>query len=395
MTYYIRRGTALLLTDAANLIIEHSLAPANYVIKANPADGFYLDQVDDFVLPNKTYGNTMRHADRILRTFYDREASTGVLLTGEKGSGKSLLAKVLAVRARQEMNLPTIMVNTPFCGEGFNAFIQKIDQPAVILFDEFEKVYDSKDQTAMLTLLDGMFPTKKLFVLTCNDRYRIDSHMRNRPGRLFYTLNFAGMEEAEVRGYCADKLANQSHTDGVVKFAKLFNAFNFDMLKALVEEMNRYNEPANEAYMMLNAQPGSEDSKQSYTLAGYTPDGRPIKVDHPSEYRGLPVEETMSFHFDRAWFMAQPAMLQLAADKAADNKNYSAAELLRDLADGDDEVAVSTAPSKIYTRVQVFEPKHFVPAESMNGAQVFRNADGFTVIFTPKPSYMRNYHGAF
>ena len=30
-------------------------------------------------------------------------------------------------------------------------------------------------QTHVLTLLDGVFPSRKLFVLTCNDKYRIDA----------------------------------------------------------------------------------------------------------------------------------------------------------------------------------------------------------------------------
>jgi hypothetical protein len=47
----------------------------------------------------------------------------------------------------------------------------------------------------------------------------------------------------------------------------MFDQFNFDMLKALIEEMNRYKETASEAMRMLNAKPEfGGDSKYKVTL---------------------------------------------------------------------------------------------------------------------------------
>jgi hypothetical protein len=188
------------------------------------------------------------------------------MLTGEKGSGKTLLAKMLAVSAA-ETGVPTIVINEPWCGEGFNSFMQMIEQPTVILFDEFEKVYDKDDQEKMLTLLDGVYPSKKLFVLTCNDKWRVDSHMRNRPGRIFYSLDFKGLEQDFIIEYCQDNLDNKDQTASVCRVAAMFDQFNFDMLKALVEEMNRYKETASQAMKMLNAKPEfGGDSKYKVTL---------------------------------------------------------------------------------------------------------------------------------
>jgi hypothetical protein len=142
-----------------------------------------------------------------------------------------------------------------------------IEQPTVILFDEFEKVYDKDDQEKMLTLLDGVYPSKKLFILTCNDKWRVDSHMRNRPGRIFYSLDFKGLEQDFIIEYCEDNLVNKTHIQGVCRVAAMFDQFNFDMLKALVEEMNRYNESPSESMKMLNAKPEfGGDSKYKVTL---------------------------------------------------------------------------------------------------------------------------------
>ena len=153
----------------------------------------YLEGIEVFDIQGKIYGDTVKRAERILYSFMDRPSGTGVMLTGEKGSGKTLLAKMLSFKG-YEQDIPTIVINQPWCGEAFNAFIQSIEQPVIVLFDEFEKVYDQDDQEQMLTLLDGVYPSKKLFVLTCNDKWRVNAHMRNRPGRIFYSMEYIRQE---------------------------------------------------------------------------------------------------------------------------------------------------------------------------------------------------------
>jgi hypothetical protein len=254
MSYFLRNGTTWKVTDKADLDLHEHLPAGNYIIKQDQFSNMFLEEIDAFTAPPRLYGDTTRHADRILNTFRDRPASTGVVLNGEKGSGKTLLAKTLSMRGAEE-GIPTIVINAPWHGDRFNSLIQSIDQPCMVLFDEFEKVYDSDQQQAILTLLDGVFPSKTLFVITCNDKWRIDSHMRNRPGRIFYMLDFKGLEVNFIREYCEDNLNNKSHIDTVCKFSVIFSSFNFDMLKALVEEMNRYDESPAEAMRMLNAKP--------------------------------------------------------------------------------------------------------------------------------------------
>ena len=153
MTYFLKSGTRFNVSTKEALDLHEQLPVGNYTVKFDKMAGcFYLEQIDGFEIKGKIYGETRKQSQRILNTFHDRTASTGVLLTGEKGSGKTLLAKMLSVTAA-ESAIPTIVINEPWCGEGFNAFMQTIEQPTVILFDEFEKVYDKEDQEKMLILL--------------------------------------------------------------------------------------------------------------------------------------------------------------------------------------------------------------------------------------------------
>lgn len=277
--------------------LHEKLPIGNYTVKFDKMAGcFYLEQIDSFEIKGKIYGDTTRTANRILSTFADRTASTGVMLTGEKGSGKTLLAKMLAVKGA-EIAIPTIVINEPWCGEGFNAFMQMIEQPTVILFDEFEKVYDKEDQEKMLTLLDGVYPSKKLFILTCNDKWRVDSHMRNRPGRIFYSIDFKGLEQDFIIEYCNDNLKNTEHIDAICKIATMFDQFNFDMLKALIEEMNRYNETPQQSMRMLNAKPEfSGEAKYKVILQ---PKGVDIPEDmqESTEWHGNPLQTKIALDY--------------------------------------------------------------------------------------------------
>ena len=256
MAHYIQQNDTVRVIDSGN--IHTALPVANYIVQCSPIQGYFLERVESFALPPKLYGSVNKTTQRIISTFYDRELTTGVLLTGEKGAGKTILAKNISAKLALD-GIPTLIINTSFCGDDFNRFIQSINQPCVIMFDEFEKVYDYEKQEHILTLLDGVFPTKKLFILTTNDTYRINTHMRNRPGRLFYSLKYTGLEDAFIREYCEDTLKNTSYTSELCKLAMLYTAFSFDMLKAIVEEMNRYDESPSQVLEMLNAIPDDQN----------------------------------------------------------------------------------------------------------------------------------------
>lgn len=264
MAYFLKNGTSFTVSAKKNLDLYEQLPAGTYVIKKDVFENLFLEQIEDFEPAKKLYGNVEKQALRIFETFTQRPSTTGVMLAGEKGSGKSLLAKQIAITAR-EAGVPTIVINTPWCGDKFNTFIQSIDQPTVLLFDEFEKVYDHNEQEQILTLLDGVFPSKKLFMFTCNDKWRIDRHMRNRPGRIYYMLEFDGIEPEFIREYCEENLKNQEHINTLCNFSSVFPKFNFDMLKAIVEEMNRYNETPEEVVKWLNTKPEFGE-RQTYTV---------------------------------------------------------------------------------------------------------------------------------
>jgi len=255
MTKFLRNANDFIPTSEAALNIYDKLPASNYIIEENPrTNELFFKEIEMFTVPDKLYGDVTLKAQRIITTFTARSGSTGVLLSGDKGSGKTLLAKLLSVLG-YSLGLPTILVNSNWRGDKFNKLIQDVNQHAIILFDEFEKVYERKHQEAILTLLDGVFPTKKLFMFTCNDNTKLDQNMHNRPGRIYYSLDYSGLSDEFIKEYCTDNLDDKSHIDRIIAIASTFGDFNFDIMKAMVEEMNRYKESPFDTLKMLNASP--------------------------------------------------------------------------------------------------------------------------------------------
>jgi len=293
---FLKSGNTYRVSSREALDLHEKLPAGNFVTKIDMT-GIYLERVSEFTFQGKQYGDHAMKCQRIFDTFMDRPHATGVMLTGEKGSGKSLLAKLVSMKGA-ENGVPTIIINSPMCGDQFNAFITAIKQPAIILFDEFEKIYDENDQEKILTLLDGVFPSKKLFIITCNDKWRIDNHMRNRPGRIYYMLDFDGLDESFIVEYCNDNLkkAYKKYTERIAAVASLFHKFNFDMLKAMVEEINRYGEAPETVLKMLNVKPEFEDGKHTrYSIKLSTTEG-PIPAERldSTEWAGNPLTKASS-----------------------------------------------------------------------------------------------------
>lgn len=238
-----------------------SIPVGNWEVKFNPKEAkFYLEALPAFSLPSKVYGSVDNDVKRYLNTFNTREESMGILLSGLKGTGKSLLAKALCMQA----NMPVLIINDAYSGPEFNTFIAGINQPCVIFFDEFEKIYREKrtdefggDRTGevLLSLFDGAYNTKKIFLLTCNEVGSISGAFKNRPGRIRYTKTYNGLSSDLMKEIIEDKLTHKQFQDDFFQILPTLGEMNIDLLIAIIDEMNMYKESATESLSYLNIEP--------------------------------------------------------------------------------------------------------------------------------------------
>lgn len=215
-----------------------------YTVCFDKMTGFYLSQHTDIEISEKVYGVHEDKVEKVLRSFAAFDRNLGVILSGDKGIGKSLFAKMLSIRAVQN-GMPVIIVDRFV--PGIAAYIEAIEQEVMVLFDEFDKTFgeistgdnEANPQAGLLSLFDGIAQGKKLFVITCNQLRSLNDYLVNRPGRFHYHFRFDYPSDEEIREYLGDKLNPEfmGEVEKVVAFSKRVD-LNYDCLRAIAFELN-------------------------------------------------------------------------------------------------------------------------------------------------------------
>lgn len=242
--------------------IQNKLPKGVYAIVQNPMSGaLYLSNIaDEYAFDHKVYGTQTSFIEHVLRTFnHTTSGSTGVMLTGIKGTGKSVTAKQLA----NATELPIIICDTPY--GNLSSFIDNIPQDIVVLFDEFEKTFDKNKghDIPLLSLMDGTSVSKfrRMFLLTSNEM-RINENMQNRPGRIRYLKEFGNLDKETIIEIVTDKLVNKDFIKSTVEFVKTLELITIDILSSICTEVNIHNVEASSFADIFNVR----INKVKYTL---------------------------------------------------------------------------------------------------------------------------------
>lgn len=221
----------------------HDRLPAGtYKIDFNMMSGFSLVGIDDFeMIEDKIYGNHLEKIAKVLNSYERFNRSLGIILSGDKGMGKSLFTQLLSA-AVIEKGMPVILATKPF--PGIADFIESIDQEVLVVFDEFEKVFSLHDeggesQDNLLGLFDGTSQRKRLYAMTVNKLHLVSEYMVSRTGRFHYHFRFDYPTAAEIETYMQDKLEEQYYGEikHVIAFANKVK-LNYDSLRAIAFELN-------------------------------------------------------------------------------------------------------------------------------------------------------------
>lgn len=196
---------------------------------------------------------------RVLNNFNsNKNNTTGVLLTGDKGTGKSVTAKVLAEKA----NLPIIVINPDLEEKYLEEFFKEFDIPVCILFDEVDKNFDTEQ---MLTFLDGMHKTaKKLVIMTANDEDILSNYIKNRCSRIRYYRHYNMKDDAKEYAELICEAKGIENKDEVVNF--IINNINhpsIDNISSFIDEViftKDWNLSLKEVLEFMNINVGEQDS---------------------------------------------------------------------------------------------------------------------------------------
>lgn len=232
-TYTIYDNSIQLLT---------SLPAQTYLVNFDKQSGFFLSKYADIQVSEKMYGVHNAKLTKVMAAFNAFERNLGVILSGDKGIGKSSFAKLLAVEC-VKTDIPVVVVNTYI--PGIAEYLANFDQTVMVLFDEFDKTFKTSNnngvdaQAEMLTLFDGLAQGKKMFVVTCNSLNGLNDFLVNRPGRFHYHFRFGYPTAEDIREYLADKVNEEFHSEinKVVNFSRKID-LNYDCLRAIAFELN-------------------------------------------------------------------------------------------------------------------------------------------------------------
>ena len=213
---------------------------ATFDIGFDKQEGCFLIRRMNIRVTEKAYGVHPEKLEKVMNSYRLFSRSLGVILSGDKGIGKSLFAKLICEEAIRR-GYPVILVDA--CYPGLARFLESIDQECVVLFDEFDKIFrsndDRDDQAELLSLFDGTAGGKKLFIVTCNELYSLNSYIVNRPGRFHYHFRFDYPSPDYIREYLHDKLSSEYYgeIEKVVNFSRKVS-LNYDCLRSIAFELN-------------------------------------------------------------------------------------------------------------------------------------------------------------
>lgn len=222
--------------------------------------GSYFEEDGSLNLPKKIY--TTKDDDIFIKrvnTYFEKtlKLSTGVMLSGVKGTGKTVMAKIIA----KNSNLPIIVVDENFPTSQINDFFRKFSTPVAVIFDEVDKHWDTED---LLGWLDGIQTNaKKLVLFTCNNENLVNEYLKDRCSRVRYTRHFEANDNARfLKEILKDKGIAENEIESTYTFIiNNFNLLSIDNILSFIDEKLIFSELSNER--LLKDMNISSDSKSN------------------------------------------------------------------------------------------------------------------------------------
>lgn len=250
------------------------LKPAIYTLECSREEGLHLlDIQDKYSLPKKVYGKHEEAVKRVIHTHLSKKGNTGILLTGLKGTGKSLFVKFLSNQMLKQ-GYPIIQVNKAYSGEDLFNFVENLGD-CVILFDEFGKNYSpynssgTPSQSSLLSMLDGLSNSKRLHLFTENSQDDITQYMINRPGRVHYHFKYNRLSNDIIKEFCEDSEVPKEVTEELLALVSKIKVLSFDVVKCLIDEWKLYGGALEDLIHTLNITLLSDTNKGSLKIISY------------------------------------------------------------------------------------------------------------------------------
>lgn len=224
--------------------LEYNLEPNKvYTIELDRySDEITFVTAPDLVMPEKVYEteDNTKFIDKVINSFNkSKDGTTGVMLSGLKGSGKTITAKMIALKS----NLPIILIDKSFRPSFLVKLFNKLaNTNACVMFDEVDKLGEDYDDDYLLRILDGANTCgKKLVLCTCNDADDINEYLKDRCSRIRYWREFDELSPSLIQKILEDRLNDKAEVGALTDYiVSNFGVISFDNIVSFVDEVNEY-----------------------------------------------------------------------------------------------------------------------------------------------------------
>lgn len=235
-----------------NVILENELPKGQYKLIKNPDFSLHLEKIEDLRLPEKIYSNDSKFVEHVMSQWNGMgKGNLGVVLEGSKGLGKSFTGNLLAIKS--DVVIIKITEKLERNVKLFD-FLSSIDQDVLFLVDEFEKIFETRQnqmqkesnyiaQEDFLSFLDdggSIKKNKKLFIFTCNNT--LNEFLKDRPSRIRYYKRYLILSDEVIKEICADLLVDKTFEDDLINNLPIKN-LNMDVLIQIINEVNYHKKP--------------------------------------------------------------------------------------------------------------------------------------------------------
>ena len=263
--------------------ILERLETRNYTLELSRS-GFYLKESEPFQLPTTVYSHDDFLINTVLKSYRAGPGNLGVMLHGEKGSGKSVTAKILAKKS----GLPTVIIKSKI-NEDFDyiEFLRQIPCDYCLMVDEFDKVFEDSDNAksdvphhtsnSILSYMDGGLTTKSkvLFVFTSNREPT--NLLSNRPSRIRFSKSYSGVSQDILNGIIQDRLEDKSFEQDLRANIDE-NFISIDSITSIIDDINILKAPYSSFMNIYNLKSGS-----FYYVVGYSVIEKDEDIDDDDE----------------------------------------------------------------------------------------------------------------
>ncbi len=216
--------------------LRDELPAGVYSVGFSMMSGFFLElRRNEFDLPETLFGEIHDRTARLMKR-YELNGEVSALLSGAKGSGKTLLAHNFANLAMKNLGKAVILVDNSFENPaGLKEFLVDVGD-AVFIFDEFAKNFCEEEQQQMLDFFSGSNAGKRATFVIENRYTDINEFMIDRPGRMRFHFRYSKLKMEVVKEVCDYFNLHIDLTRLIMGYAARSLSFGMDSLHRLIEE---------------------------------------------------------------------------------------------------------------------------------------------------------------